>query len=72
MDIWAIIAISVLGIAMTASILGMSWCGLMLVRNDWVYRERGKLLDADFPRYRQLPSYNCTMNKFWIWDIDKF
>jgi len=45
---------------------------LMSVRNEWVYRNRMRLIDESLDQYDSLPSYNQMFIKFWIWDVNKF
>jgi hypothetical protein len=45
---------------------------VMLVRNNWVYRERVRLLWSDPAAYERLPSYNRMILRFWVWDVAKF
>ena len=52
-------------------------CLLMFYRNNWVYRERSKILDLKpisigLEEYHKLPSYDYILFHFWIWDIEKF
>jgi len=42
------------------------------IRNNWVYKNRIKLIDDDWEAYKKLPSYDQMMFKFWVWDINKF
>lgn len=48
------------------------FCVFMLFRNKWVYDQRIKILDSDLSKYRKLPDYDTMLNKFWIWNVDKF
>jgi len=43
-----------------------------LIRNNWVYTQRIKLISTDFNKYKSLPSYHTMLLKFWIWNIEKF
>lgn len=45
---------------------------MFVLRNQWVFRERIRLLHEDIWLYLQLPSYDYMMNRFWIWDVEKF
>lgn len=49
------------------------WFGVfMLLRNDWVYKERVNLLNSNFTAYKRLPSFDVMVRKIWVWDIKKF
>lgn len=56
----------------------LSYSFLMLIRNDWVFRERIRLMDERFKRnstYRPLDedylTYDQMMRRFWIWDVER-
>lgn len=42
------------------------------IRNNWVYKNRIKLIDDDWKAYQKLPSYDQMMLRFWVWNINKF
>lgn len=46
----------------------------ILVRNNWVYTQRIKLIDEDFCKYKQLPEYDEMLigHGFWKWDINYY
>lgn len=44
----------------------------ILIRNEWVYKNRIKLINDDWESFKKLPSYDQMMFKFWVWDINKF
>ena len=68
--------------------LGLLCCAFMFFRNQWVYREKQRLLkiaaaaaQADIrlgPPFRwqrfydALPDYDDMMRRWWIWDARKF
>lgn len=56
------------------AIFGLTILGsiYMLIRNDWVYRNRIRLLYKDWDAYDRLPSYDSMWLRFWVWDINKF
>ena len=54
------------------TVLGMLFCGFMLVRNEWVYDQVTRLLWTDYETYKRLPDYKTILNRFWVWDINKF
>lgn len=41
-------------------------------RNYWVYKTRMKLLDENYEKYKQLPSYHFMFWHFWIFNVDSF
>lgn len=46
---------------------------LLIIRNEWVFRKRMKILKhGGHLIYESLPSYSTMILKFWIWDINKF
>lgn len=45
---------------------------LTLIRNDWVFRNRVKMVWDDFEGFKQLPSYEAMLFRFWVWDVKKF
>ena len=53
-------------------LIGFAFCGFMLIRNHWVFKNRCKLIDSDFVAYKKLPSYDYMFYRFWIWDMKKF
>jgi len=57
-------------ILMVAMIVGLACCVMMFLRNQWVYRNRMKLILT--PDYERLPTYNEMMRRWWVWDIKKF
>ncbi len=56
-------------------IIALISCWYLLVRNNWVYTHRTKILNmgdmGDMTEYDNLLSYKEMMNKFWVWDIEK-
>lgn len=46
----------------------------MLVRSQWVYSNRMRLLreSGGLNLYNQLPPYKEMVWRFWIWDVRKF
>ncbi len=50
--------------------LGLSIFIMLLIRNEWVFRERRKLSRS--PDYERLPSYETMLRRWWVWDINKF
>lgn len=46
----------------------------ILIRNDWVYKKRIKLIKFENGSLLidQYVSYNTMICRFWIWDIKKF
>jgi hypothetical protein len=63
---------STLIILWSVQVLMLALCAYMIIRNQWVYRNRLKLLNNDWDTYKKLPSYHAMMRRFWIWDINKF
>lgn len=54
-------------------VISISFAIFGLLRNEWVYRKRMKILrcmGGDY--YNKLPSYHVMVIKFWIWDINQF
>ena len=53
-----------------------AWLGT--VRNDWVYRQRTRILKESVwtgtghDPYDRLASYEEMVRRFWIWDASKF
>jgi len=49
-------------------------CFYALIRNQWVYDNRMKLLEEDYSTYKKLPSYSDMLegHGFWQWDIRKY
>ncbi|WP_048794725.1 MULTISPECIES: hypothetical protein [Serratia] len=44
-----------------------------LYRNDWVYRQRCRVMDQYGPLlYELLPPYQVMLWKVWIWNVDRF
>ncbi|HHA2247819.1 TPA: hypothetical protein ACOEHG_002700 [Enterobacter ludwigii] len=55
------------------SVLGLLFCIFMLVRNEWVFEARQRVMHQDgYLTYQRLPSYHVMMWHFWIWDVKKF
>lgn len=44
----------------------------ILIRNEWVYRKRVKILREDSDKFYRLEDYDEMMYRFWIWDVEKF
>lgn len=58
-------------ILITGSLLFLI-CVYALVRNEWVYSQRVKLIGTKY--YEKLPNYEDMVSgdKFWCWDINNF
>lgn len=66
-------AIVIIGsVVMIASGSGLILCGVMLIRNNWVYRTRIKWLDARDARYDSAVSYDkmMSMRNLSNWESD--
>lgn len=51
----------------------LAWGFYMLVRNEWVYRERMRMIDRDFEQYLRLPRYEVMMwCRWWVWRVEDF
>jgi len=53
-----------------------SYFAMMIYRNYWVYKQRGRLRDSipddEFcQKYYLYWDFNKMVNHFWIWDIEK-
>ncbi|WP_208952278.1 hypothetical protein [Rahnella sp. ChDrAdgB13] len=61
-------------IAIAIPVAGILYCFFVLHRNEWVYKQRMKVLFGEngFKEFQKLPSYDAMMRKFWIWDVNKF
>lgn len=72
-------------IILSVSGLVVAFCAFMLVRNEWVYRQRGKFIDEvfDLPAMHWWEigrpglddvcvSYDAMMRRFWVWDREAF
>nr|SAY45630.1 Uncharacterised protein [Serratia marcescens] len=45
----------------------------VLYRNDWVYRQRCRVMDHFGPLlYELLPPYHVMLWKVWVWNVNKF
>ncbi len=54
-------------------VISVSFAIFGLLRNEWVYRKRLKVLRCmDSHYYNNLPSYHFMFIKFWVWDINLF
>ena len=53
-------------------ILTGAFAVFMLFRNSWVFKNRIRMIDEDYEKYHCLQDYNYILNRFWIWDFDKF
>ena len=53
-------------------IIAQLFCLFMLCRSEWVYSQRTKLLYSDYDKYKKLPDYDIMVNKFWVWNVNKF
>jgi hypothetical protein len=42
------------------------------IRNQWVFRQRRKLMESNFETFKKLPSYEKMVWRWWVWDIYKF
>ena len=58
-------------VAGTLVVAGLA-CVYILIRNEYVYRYRTRLLIADFERYQRLPSYDRMVYRFWVWPLSRF
>ena len=67
-----------LRIILMAAPLALAAFGVfMLCRNEWVFRERRRLLNTmpiseGLRLHRSLPDYDVMMRRFWIWDVRRF
>lgn len=51
----------------------LAWGVYALVRNEWVYRERLRMIDRDLEQYLRLPSYEVMMwRRWWVWRVEDF
>ncbi len=41
----------------------------MIIRNDWVYEQKIKLIDEG--KDKNYLSYDEMLKKFWVWDVEK-
>ena len=48
------------------------FCFYMLLRNNWVRDQRVKMIYRDMASFRNGPSYERMLWKFWVWDVKKF
>jgi len=67
MEILAVIGIS----AIVLCLITVVFCFFMLFRNDWVFKQRQRLLDENFFEYSKYWSYEKMLQKFYIWDVEK-
>jgi hypothetical protein len=48
-------------------------CFIGIIRNTWVYRQRGKWIDHDVYDFSyHAPSYESMLFRFWIWNLADF
>jgi hypothetical protein len=60
-------------IMIVGGLLTLFFVFLGFVRNEWVFRQRGKWIDLDvYHFHKHAPSYNSMVLRFWIWDMKKF
>lgn len=50
----------------------LAFSGMMLVRNEIVFKFRIKTLHNDYEKYNTLPSYENMMYNLKVWNFDKF
>jgi len=54
------------------SILSLFILGYLIIRNNFVYGVRMKVLKESLDKYNLLLSYDdMLLKKFWVWDINK-
>lgn len=58
-------------VLMIASLVALACCGLMLLRNNWVYRRRIELIETNYAEYASYLDYQEMLRKWWIWDVEK-
>lgn len=68
-------------IVMIILVLIMIACIFMLIRNEWVYKQKVKIVDRYFRQHHRAGgleqalnsylSYNEMMFKLWVWDVEK-
>lgn len=51
--------------------LSLFVCGLILVRNEWVFGACLFIIKTSPDEYENYLDYDEMMRKFWIWDIEK-
>ena len=51
-------------------LIGIVFCGYMLVRNNWVHNHRIEIHNSNQVEYETLWSYDKMMHNFWIWDVN--
>lgn len=64
--------LTVLGVLLGLSALGLAWSTVMVWRVRWVYRNGVELLHRDLAAYLRLPEFNVMVNRWWIWDFEEF
>ncbi len=57
---------------MIVLLIGILVCFFALMRNNWVYSVRVRMIHEDFEKFKRLPSYDHMMSRFWIWNVNKF
>jgi hypothetical protein len=45
---------------------------MLMKRNEWVCKNRIRILYIDMDVYDKLPSYEYMLYHFWIWNVEKF
>ena len=57
---------------------GIVVCIFMIIRNEWVYRQRTKLLNRKdisceeaLVEYKKYDDYDSMFQQFWCWDVEK-
>lgn len=69
MSMMLILLLSIL----TISVIGILVCSYMLFRNEWVCKQRVKLVWNDYEKYNKLSSYrNMLFRHPFTWNINKF
>jgi hypothetical protein len=53
-------------------VIGIAFGLFILIRRDWVIRERMKIIEQAPFEIRYYESYWIMLFKFWVWDIDRF
>ena len=51
----------------------LSFSVLLVIRNEWVYRQRCRWIKCDVYQFEKFaPSYDFMICHFWVWDAKKF
>jgi len=43
----------------------------IIIRNNWVFNNRTRILKSDYKKYNKLLPYNDMLFRFWVWDVNK-